>query len=650
MQYSAEQLQAALQAAQQSGDAEAVQILTGALQQALQAAQGQPGAEEPSYAQGLAQQAGQGLTMGFLDEAIGILIPKAVEFFEPDLPKVPNGPEWMTEVQRQQAAAFQAENPVASTVAKVGGAMLAGGGAAGAAKAVAPGAVGAVTASTPAWMLSTGAGATAGGLTAAGEAAEGSRLSSGAGGAVVGALGGAAAHALFKRIGPAAWGWLKNKLTTAPKTEVQRVLRSSLREAGLDPAEADSFVRALGPDGILADVPGLRGTAVATSSLPGAPRELIQRTLGSRDAKQQADLWSLVAQRIQVSGKVRPSMNALAKAQKDAAKQNYDAAYNHTISRTPVLRQLMDDPLIVDAIKHAKKLSRGRGMATLALKNGKLKEFPNMEGWDWIQRGLRSRAQGAAASGKKDIARTYEQARRELTGELDAINPDFKKARHTYARYEAVKDAVETGRKALREDTEVLEELLEDYTHSERQGFMLGLGKALREEILRPGQNRDVTRIPLFQSPLVAERLKAALGEDTAEAIGKEARRLATMRSTNNAVMSRSTTADILSARAALGQNEGAPMMQSLIEGASPTEAVRRAIRSLSDTHPAPETVELLGRSLFTPGVSAQRMLSPGPAGRASSALGGPTGFLGQQSPVGVGAGLGGLFDESFLR
>lgn len=647
MPYTAEQLETALRSAESAGDAESAAVI----REALESVQGAPrgGSERPSYLTGLAQQAGQGVSFGWLDEAISKLIPAAVETFQPDLPKVPGGEQWMLDQQRQEMAQFQGNNPVASGLAQVGGAMLTGAGAAGVARAAAPGAAGAVSHAVPPWMLSTGVAAGGAGAMGAGAAEEGNRLQAGLMSAGVGAVGGAAAHALFKRLGPSAWGWLKQKLSSAPSTDAQRVMATALRDAGLTAKEADDYVRAIGPDAILADVPDLRGTAVASSALPGAQRDLIQNTLTQRDLRQQHQLWRLVSEHLKVSGKVRPHLNALAKTQKEAARANYEAAYDHTISRTPVLRELMEDPLIVDAVKHAKKLSRGKGISTLALKDGKLKEFPNMEGWDWIQRGLRSRAQRAAAAGKKDIARTYETARRELLGELDAINPDFGKARQTYARHEAVKDAVEYGQKALREDTEILEEILEDYTSSERQGFMLGLGKALREQILNPGEQRDVTRIPLFTSPLVRERLETALGKDATKSLMEEAGRIAVMRQTKNAVMSRSTTGDILSARQAMGVGERSPLMQAILQGASPVETLRQSVRSLADTGPSPETVGVLSRGLFTPGTSAQRFLAPGPMGRVSAPLGGVTGFLGQQSPIGVGAGVGGFLGQSRL-
>lgn len=456
---------------------------------------------------------------------------------------------------------------------------------------------------TPPWMRATGGGAAAGSLYGAGMA-EDSTAAGAVGGAAGGAVGGSLGYAIVNKVGIPMAKALWRRVSTAPRTEATRLVRQALEDTGLTREAAEAELKRLGPDAILADLEGqLTNLARTAHSQPTGPaRKAAEDLLTQRDLKQQSQLWGLTRRLTGSSGKTYTTEKALSAAQKKASQKHYKEAYKVPINPTGALQDLMELKSIKSAYRLGREMAEntgGKAAVGKMFKDGEWVDFPQIHEWDWIQRGLNRRISTMLRAGDKAGARAVIKLRQRVLDELDAQNPAFGKARQTYAGHAAVKDAMEAGKKFITQDADMLDDYVMGLTASEKQGYMIGVTKAIRDQILRPGETRDITRIPLFQSPLIRERLVAVLGEENTDMIMDQAQRLAQMRRTKNTVMTRSPTADILA-----GQELGraGSVMGGAAEAASGNvkSGLGQMLRSVtSPGQMTPETAQALAQLLF---------------------------------------------------
>jgi hypothetical protein len=120
---------------------------------------------------------------------------------------------------------------------------------------------------------------------------------------------------------------------------------------------------------------------------------------------------------------------------------------------------------------------------------------PTAETWDYVKRGLddvletyRNKTTGELVL--NDEGRAILRTLKELRGELVSLNPVYGEALNAYAGPAAMKDALQAGRSAFREDAEALGRRFGDMGAAEKDMYRLGALQALKDKL----GNADVTR------------------------------------------------------------------------------------------------------------------------------------------------------------
>lgn len=485
----------------------------------------------------------QGPTLGFADEAEAAL-------------RAPFSEQTYGDIHAdlaQTREAYSAANPKAALAQEMAGGMALPTGVPAAAARYAPAAASAFLRagqSIPTAAKAPLAGGSIAGVYGAGTADPGERMVGSLDDAAIGAVTGGAGRYFIDKIGAPLFGRLMRNLASTERGDARRLLLRALEDSGMSPEQALGELDRMGPDAVLADLsPALRQLGIDATSIPGSTaRNTAESVLLPRAAAQQKVLWDTVNEVMGQPPGVKMSLDAIEASQRRAAGPMYDAAYDAVIEPTEDLLSLLEVPDVKKAYKSGQRLAQlelGAPIKAKALVDDEWVEFPDMREWDLIQRGLRARAEGARIK-NPTLARALYGARGEMLSIIDDINPEFAAARNTYAKHEALKDAMGAGEKFLKEDEELLEEFISGLTDSEKQAYMIGVAKTIRREIMGMGKNRDASLNKIFNVPLYQEKLTSVLGTDRAGQVLQMAEDLGRMQATKNKTLSRSPTADIL--------------------------------------------------------------------------------------------------------
>lgn len=174
---------------------------------------------------------------------------------------------------------------------------------------------------------------------------------------------------------------------------------------------------------------------------------------------------------------------------------------------------------------------------------------PTAETWDFVKRGLddeletyRNKTTGELVL--NDEGRAVQKTLKELRGELVNLNPVYGEALNAYSGPAAMKDALEAGKGAFRENGEGLQRKFSTMNSGEREMYRLGAVQALRDKL----GNADVTynaaqRAGLLK-PNQLERFKELFPSETAfRSFVETMDREAAMFSTRSDLFRQSTTA-----------------------------------------------------------------------------------------------------------
>lgn len=438
-----------------------------------------------------------------------------------------------------------------------------------------------------------------GGVSGAGHADPGKRIAGAESGATTGAIVGAFAPPVVGGIAKGV-GAVKNAARGAVNADARatQAIKTAMKRDGLTYEQALARLDELGPDAVLADVggPNLLGRARAVATMPGAGQTQAVETLEGRQAGQGERLIGTVGQTL--SGKnLYATTNELMAGRKAAADPLYAQAFDQTAA-SPRLQQFVNDPIMRDG------LGRGLTMERLDAVSENRPFDPHALGITFDEAGnpqFGSRMQKAVGDFQDALGvkfdpgfdqtpaynmRVLDAAKRGLdamvadardpitgrlspegrainnflhayTGELDNLNPTYAQARDTFAGPSRILDAVSLGRAALSDDPEVIADSLSRMTASEKEGFTVGLARAIRDKIeATPDGSNAVRRI--FGNPAMRNRLEAAFPSPEAfRAFADQVSREGTFNATRNAVLQGSRTAPSLAEQNDLGVMPG---------------------------------------------------------------------------------------------
>lgn len=283
----------------------------------------------------------------------------------------------------------------------------------------------------------------------------------------------------------------------AQKDAIQKLSRAMERDE-ITPERAMAKLRQLGPEGVIADLPGanVRGLARATAGVPGPARQIADTALSNRAVTAPRR----VNDAITVAGSdesVVAARNALVTNRAAMARPLYEEAFLEPPLDTPAVNRLIEQSAdIRDAIRQARRFPEYAEMPdnSVALLD---KAYKNIGG----------KAMEATRAGNGEMARDLNRLRVTLRNHMPE---SYRRALDVFSDQSAFIDALDVGRQFIRTDTEVLAETVRGMTAGEREMFVIGISRAIREK-LDNAQDSVSTARRIFGNEGIRDRLRIAI-------------------------------------------------------------------------------------------------------------------------------------------
>ena len=501
------------------------------------------------YANLLRAALGQGLGMGWGDEAEAWLRSKLVEGspgYERELARIRD--EYQRYVEQNPMLAPAAEfaggvlPAIGSYVATIGsggaGAPAAAATTARTAGALARAANAARTAMRNPYVAGAVTGTTQSAISGAGSAKEGERT----GGALVGGgvgLGLGLGIPTVFRGGPAAYNWLRERLAPSDQYILDRAagkVNEALNIAGMTPAEAEQAVaadRAMGLPSTLADVS--RPTvdlAEAAAQRGGEGAETIADRLTTRPETTKSRTEARLRSDVSNKDFFNERKNLIDDLRKKA-KPAYDAAFftpegkARTVDNETI-NEILKSPKVQQAYRRGKEYAQADAdlaridkqdperyvlpdiyesvasgerdpLTNAPIMTDKLSgKLPTVQVLDYIKRGLDGMIDSAFSSSDsidRTAANQLKEFRRRLVSALDENVPEYKQARTEYAGDMEVRDAMDAGFNDFnRMAPEEVLDFIRNATSAEREAFKSGAVRSLYTKIMNTARNTNAAR------------------------------------------------------------------------------------------------------------------------------------------------------------
>lgn len=323
-----------------------------------------------------------------------------------------------------------------------------------------------------------------------------------------------------------AFKYLKNRW--APGTPDDTIIQA-LKNDGFD-LTSDEGVRAfndrvqeLGDQGTLADFGvNTRALTDTTQSKPGPGKTQINKFLDDRQAGRNQRVTAATYDELGDADTFLADFNEQVNKKRAQAENDYLVAYENPLVMNDKMTGYMSRPVIKDAYAEAIKLAQIEGrqlpdMSVIFPDGGEVK-MVDTQTIDEVKRGLDTlieRNTDAVTGKVNSKARALISLKRELLSEVDAQNPAYKTARRNFSGNVALENAMNNGRRFMREDSEMLVSDLANMTPSEREFFSKGAAKAIRDRILSAQDGADAYK-RLFNNETSRERIRAIMPDEQA--------------------------------------------------------------------------------------------------------------------------------------
>lgn len=559
-------------------------------------------------AEGIVQQFAQGATLGASDEIQGIIAALVAlsdrlqtrPFSDEMSPEasiaaanrmdrpVPAAPTSFAENFAQASGdiraeneAFARENPLTSLAANLSGGVATGGAIASGARAVgAP-----VTGIRGAIATGGGVGAAAG----AASSAPGERLEGAAKGAGFGALAGLTISGL---------GGLASAAKRRFAPGVENRIRAIARSSDMTPQEISTRLQALGPKATLADVDDvfMRAGDVAASRIGPASKRV--QELMRRDETQFSRLMEPIRRTLGGIDDAVQTIGQLKQVRQQTASPLYERAFDQGVRMTPKMKRLLERPEIAKAWKRAKDIGMSDPEVDMRLFSDG--SDPSLRGWQAITERLWDRAEALSRKGERGFAKILKNLRREVLGELDSQNSDFRMARALWAGTKQADDAVEAGANFLKPSVTAtdIRDAVKGFSDSEKAFYRLGVGRAIEERLATAGDTTDLSR--LFRNQAFRDKAMAAFpNKESAVDFINTVRAEARKKAVTNVIGRGSQTQPRQVAARQLG---GDPIRPQDLSRAG---VIDRALSAF--TGPREKTIQQIGELLLSQDPSTQR-------------------------------------------
>lgn len=419
-----------------------------------------------------------------------------------------------------------------------------------------------------------------------GEGGVDQRLAKAGEGGVIGtALGGAlpvAATALSRAYGAAsdAIAPTITRLRDGPEAAADRILANRLSRAGTSPAEVrldlqrgQAQAAQMGPNS-RAEIPEtIADTSDAMQRLTGSlyrtggeAGNFIKNTLTARQrgpanpyapqpgepTGQRARIMDATERALQIrtAGSALQTERQIVADQAQQGRQLYAQAFQQ---QQPFDIQPVLDGFAMNAMQYPAPFQAQLSRALNLFRNNQPNRFNpngNLQAFDNAKKALDDMIERGQRAGSGNLVRELTTLKNDLLGAVHAngSNPAYQTARSAWGSAAENREAIELGRAALREGSEISAEQYRNLTQGQQQLFRIGYLESLRNALGTRKPGNDVTQ--LFQQARVQELMNEIIPRSRGNGVfsnrperyGDLMRREGRMNQTNNMVMGNSAT------------------------------------------------------------------------------------------------------------
>lgn len=572
-----------------------------------------------SHTRGIVDAVGQGLTFGWSDE-LGAQLDTAIE-----LGKAPGaqffddryGETYDRNVadRRSKIDQYRAENPGKAFSAEMGGGVVAGIAAGGKLPIKEIPLVNNMSKSGQFATLGAASGATYG------AGAAGSGVEESLTGAVLGALTGGVAgvsmpfiSGVLKRtitkLTKPVWSVLQKEFAGA-ETQAKKQIIKALSRGNKTQQEIAQKLAENGKLGTLAEAGGDDAIGLLDDAYnhPGTTAQKSREVITARNEGMQARIIDAVKKVTGADGKYLDNYLDLDAQRKLQSKPLYDIAHAQEIPLTDELKAILKTPAGKAAWGQAQKRVAneldGKPLPKIFQigEDGveKLSDdvAPDVRAWDYIKQGFDDIINdNTDALGKMNSeAGMALKLKNALLEQVDNLSPEYAAARKAYAGPTANMAAMKQGTKILVDDAEISGHLLSKMGDSEKEAYIIGATKAVRDKIMSASESANAAN-KLLNSGLIKERLRPLFKTDGEyDEFIKVLRRESMFKKTENSLGGSQTAKRLFRE-----QQANIPR--------SATEAITSELREIISPDLSEEVRNEIGRLLLSQGDEAAEILA----------------------------------------
>ena len=293
--------------------------------------------------------------------------------------------------------------------------------------------------------------------------------------------------------------------------------------AGNALTQIEAKLAKLGPEATLFDAAGQPTKVLldTLATLPGQAKTYVEQLIRSRQATRPKRIMTAADESLKTGGAgYQTTIDDLLKQRETAAAPLYKQIENLSVKVDPELFKLLQ----ASKKSHAKyeelvQLNRGTPIDLSKIKVGD--DIP-FDALDKVKQALYDLGNDAKGEFGKptNISSAYDKLRRDLIGKADKLSPKdsasnesiYKMARNAFEGPSQLKNAVETGRTAMKNDQIGVSELMKDMSTSELEAFRIGALQGLRDKVgTKAGQTQ---MLDFWRETKTSGPLKEIFGND----------------------------------------------------------------------------------------------------------------------------------------
>lgn len=419
-----------------------------------------------------------------------------------------------------------------------------------------------------------------------------------------------------------------DQLPYRQNTAAGRILANTLQRQGMDVGAAEQAMKALGPQGTLADTgKSARQLTSVIAKMPGQTGDLAEQTFANRAASQGSRLVESVKQN--VSPKAFYGLKEALDTQKRRAGPVFERAFDKNPNvMSPTLQVMLDqEPLIKEAIQ--KGLANQRIEASTAGQKFQPNRYGvvdfNEAGDPILGEAIPLRLWHAAKQGLDDILEGYRDTttgklvldgqgrnivalRKALDTELKSITrgKEYELANALYAGPAKVNDALNRGRAFVRGDEEITAKMFNGMSAAEKDAYRAGVAREMAATIRKSG-NLPASIKSVLRDTSVRDKLKTiAPSPREFDRFINDVQREVTFQTTSNAVRGGSPTFELLQAGEDAGVQSAANAAGAAIDmaqknvGGAALQIVRWGLNKLKSIQMPENVRNQIGRMLVS--------------------------------------------------